>query len=304
MDMSVSQRVVLSDGAVLWTESTVEPGGTGLVLVHGGPGMWDYLHPVATMLNGAVSTHRYDQRGCGRSAPNTDYRLARFVADLDELREHFGYEQWYVFGHSFGAALSLAYASAHPVRVTGLIYCSGVGLDWSSHRATYRARVRARLTDAQAARRDELQERDRSWEEEVEWRVLCWLPGYADRAQAPTLARQVAATALPLNLDCNTAINAETRRRSLAEERAECDRVTAPVLVIHGSADPRPLDGAHTLVEAIPDADLKVIRGAGHWPWQEQPRHTQALLRDFITRVGPNVASDQPASCGVDFNNS
>jgi pimeloyl-ACP methyl ester carboxylesterase len=85
-------------------------------------------------LAGLVSTHRYDQRGCGRSSLNDDYRMDRFVADLEELREHFGYERWAVFGHSFGGTLGLAYASAHPGRVTALVYCNGVGLDCPRHR--------------------------------------------------------------------------------------------------------------------------------------------------------------------------
>ena len=86
------EMVKLADGAVLWTESEVTDGMPGAVFVHGGPGLWDYLAPVAEPLADLVSSHRYDQRGCGRSSPDDRYRLDRFVADLEELREHFGYE--------------------------------------------------------------------------------------------------------------------------------------------------------------------------------------------------------------------
>jgi pimeloyl-ACP methyl ester carboxylesterase len=43
-----------------------------VLLVHGGPGMWDYLEPVARMLETHTVVHRYDQRGCGdRTLPTT-----------------------------------------------------------------------------------------------------------------------------------------------------------------------------------------------------------------------------------------
>ncbi|WP_219418977.1 alpha/beta fold hydrolase [Pseudonocardia nigra] len=281
MPHAVTEEVRLSDGARLWTRSAPEAGRPAAVFVHGGPGMWDHLGPLAGMLAGLAGTHRYDQRGCGRSAPDTDFRLDRFVADLDELRAHFGHDRWFVVGHSFGATLGLAYAAARPERVAGLVYCSGVGLDWPGHRAAHRERARARLTPAQRARRDALQQRDRSWPEEVEWRTFCWLPDFADPERRWELAAADAATPLPLNRECNRALNAETDARADAE-RTACARVTAPVLAIHGAADPRPVAGVEALVDALPSARLAVLDGAGHQPWRERPAATRALLREFV----------------------
>ncbi len=276
--------VELADGAVLWTESEVRPGAPGVVFVHGGPGTWDYLAPVAEPLADLVSTHRYDQRGCGRSSPNDDHRIDRSVADLEELRVHFGYERWAVIGHSFGATLGLAYASAHPGRVTALVYCDGVGLDWPQHRVTAHARADARLGPAQRHRRDELEARERSWDEEVEWRTLCWVPDFADPEQAETLARRDAARRLEINFACNRAMGEEAKRRS-AQERAACGRVTSPVLVVHGSEDPRPVEGINALVEALPDVQFELIGGTGHQPWVEQPQVFTRLVRDFLYRA-------------------
>lgn len=278
----MDEIVELSDGAALWTQSAVTVGTRGMVFIHGGPGMWDYLAPVAELVADKVSTHRYDQRGCGRSGASSDYRLARFVADLEELREHFGYRRWFVFGHSFGATLGLAYASAHPDEVAGLIYCDGVGLNWPEHRSAYRARADARLSQVQRARRDQLRELDRSWSEEVEWRTLCWLPDYADAGAARDLARREARTRLDLNLECNRALTAETDTRTEESERAECARVIVPVLLIHGSHDPRPVDGVAELAGALPAATLVVIDGAGHQPWVERPEALRRLLGDVV----------------------
>ncbi len=66
----------------------------------------------------------FDQRGCGRSRPhasleyNTTWDL---VADLERLREHLGIQRWQVFGGSWGSTLALAYAEAHPARVSELV---------------------------------------------------------------------------------------------------------------------------------------------------------------------------------------
>jgi proline iminopeptidase len=261
--------VRLSDGAELWTRA----GGTGppMVLVHGGPGMWDYLEPVAELA--PFRTHRYDQRGCGRSSPSSDYGLDRSVADLEELRSGLGYERWWVFGHSFGAALGLEYAAAHPDRVLGLVYCSGQGLDWPRHRLAYHRAAADRRTAAENARLTDLAAKDRTWAEEVEWRRLSWLPDFAD----PAHARVDAETPLPLNLDCHRALNDELRERPVPLP-------DVPTWVVHGSLDPRPAEGPRALAAALPRATHRELDGAGHQPWRERPDLLRALFSQLRTR--------------------
>jgi proline iminopeptidase len=66
----------------------------------------------------------FDQRGSGQSLPhgetaqNTTQDL---IADIEVLRQQLGIEQWLLFGGSWGSTLALAYAIAHPERVSGLI---------------------------------------------------------------------------------------------------------------------------------------------------------------------------------------
>jgi len=136
-------EVVNVAGGSLWT---VRQGhGPALVCCHGGPGLWDYLEPVAAMLDDLWTVYRYDQRSCGRSAGEPPYDVATAVADLDALREHWGLSQWMVLGHSWGATLALAYGLAHPTRTRALIYLSGTGIDASWH-AEYRANRAALLS--------------------------------------------------------------------------------------------------------------------------------------------------------------
>jgi proline iminopeptidase len=53
------------------------------------------------------------------------------IADLEALREHLDLDSWLVAGGSWGSTLALAYAEAHPDRVTGIVLQSVTS---SSHR--------------------------------------------------------------------------------------------------------------------------------------------------------------------------
>ena len=100
------------------------PQGLPAVYLHGGPGGGSsprasrFFHPEHWHLV------RFDQRGCGESTPHAEIRENTtwdLVADMERLREHLGFEKWFVCGGSWGSTLGLAYAERHPERVTGLI---------------------------------------------------------------------------------------------------------------------------------------------------------------------------------------
>ncbi|TFL15288.1 prolyl aminopeptidase [Pusillimonas caeni] len=113
------------DGHQIYWELCGNPQGKPAVFLHGGPG------------SGCSPAHRrlfdpsrykvllFDQRGCGRSLPHAcleDNTTWHLVADIERLRtEILQAEQALVFGGSWGSTLALAYAQAHPQRVSALI---------------------------------------------------------------------------------------------------------------------------------------------------------------------------------------
>lgn len=118
------QRLRVSERHELHVEECGSPGGRPVVFVHGGPGggvePWhrQFFHP--TKYRAVL----FDQRGCGKSTPHAELRENTtwdLVADMEKIREKLGIEQWVVFGGSWGSTLALAYAQAHPQRVSGLI---------------------------------------------------------------------------------------------------------------------------------------------------------------------------------------
>ena len=92
--------------------------GPPVVVLHGGPGAHhDYLLPGFDRLAGDRTLIYYDQRGGGRSPVERDVPVGwrEQVADLDALREVWGWDRLTIAGYSWGALLALA----HTVTVEG-----------------------------------------------------------------------------------------------------------------------------------------------------------------------------------------
>lgn len=124
-----SGRLDVGDGDVLYWEACGNPDGKPAVALHGGPGSGCTPATRRFFDPRAYRAILFDQRNCGRSTPHASdptvdlsaNTTANLVADIERLREHVGVEQWLVFGGSWGSALALAYAEAHPERVSELV---------------------------------------------------------------------------------------------------------------------------------------------------------------------------------------
>ena len=120
----LAEHFEVGDGHKIYFEEAGNVAGVPVVFLHGGPG------------SGCKPSHRQffdpekyrsvllDQRGAGRSTPYGGVEAnstPHLVADLEAVRRRLGIEQWVLFGGSWGAALALCYAQAHPDRVLGMV---------------------------------------------------------------------------------------------------------------------------------------------------------------------------------------
>jgi proline iminopeptidase len=120
----------VDDEHEIYWEQSGNPDGVAALYLHGGPG--------GTLGAGGYRTRfdpsRFriiglDQRGCGRSTPRvtapgydlTRNTTAHLIDDIESLREHLRIDRWLVNGVSWGSTLALAYAQAHPHRVSGVV---------------------------------------------------------------------------------------------------------------------------------------------------------------------------------------
>ena len=133
----------VADGNDIYWETSGNPAGVPALYLHGGPGgslgagYRRHFDPDRYLI---VS---FEQRGCGRSRPlvtepeadlaaNTTQAL---LADMEALRIFLGVESWRIVGVSWGTALALAYAQAHPDKVNALVLAlvhvpSAAVVDW------------------------------------------------------------------------------------------------------------------------------------------------------------------------------
>ena len=114
----------VDDRHSLYYEQSGNPAGKPVVLLHGGPGAG--CSPKMRRFHDPLKYRivMFDQRGAGRSTPHADLvdnTTWHLVADIEKLRERLGVDHWQVFGGSWGSTLALAYAQAHPQRVTELV---------------------------------------------------------------------------------------------------------------------------------------------------------------------------------------
>lgn len=119
-----SELLPAGDGHEIYVETVGRVDGIPAVYLHGGPGSG--CQPDHRRLFDPERFHAvlFDQRGAGRSRPKgrrEDNTLPDLIADMEMIREKFGFERWMIVGGSWGATLALAYAQAHPDRVTGIV---------------------------------------------------------------------------------------------------------------------------------------------------------------------------------------
>jgi proline iminopeptidase len=119
-----SQQLAVGQGHEIYVETIGRADGIPAVYLHGGPGSG--CQPDHRRLFDPERFHAvlFDQRGAGRSRPKgrrEHNTLAHLIADMEMIREQFGFERWMLVGGSWGATLALAYAEKHPNRVSGIV---------------------------------------------------------------------------------------------------------------------------------------------------------------------------------------
>jgi proline iminopeptidase len=119
-----SELLPVGDSHEIYVESVGRADGIAAVYLHGGPGSG--CQPDHRRLFDPERFHAilFDQRGAGRSRPKGRLEhntLPHLIADMELIRERLGFSRWMVVGGSWGATLALAYAEAHPHRVSGIV---------------------------------------------------------------------------------------------------------------------------------------------------------------------------------------
>jgi proline iminopeptidase len=280
------ERMIATNGVKLWTAR--QGYGVPVALLHGGPGACDYLEPVAEIIEDLAECLRFDQRGCGRSEKLPPYDMPTAIEDLEGLRNACGVEQWTLVGHSWGCCLALAYAVAHPDRVTSLVLISPHALlgrgPWNDE---YRTNFSLRLNRETLARYKELRDRlppaspDGARPIQDELVDIQRPTDYAPATHPSKFITFDHPPAHEVNAQLNKAWNAHAADPKF---QSAAKALKIPKILIHGEEDPRPAWPNKQFAEDSTGSLFRLIPKSGHYPWVESPQVLAHAIRSFLVR--------------------
>lgn len=272
--------------------SNVHDMGTGapVLLLHGsGPGVsawanWRLQLPVLARTRRVVAP---DLLGFGYTdrpadpADNTHYRMDKWVQQAVDLLDALEIGQTDLVGNSFGGALALALAIAHPQRVRRLVLMGSVGVPFDitpgldavwGYTPSFEA-MRA-LLDIFAFDRTLVNDELAALRYQASLR-----PGFQESFAAMFPA--------PRQRWVDAMVSPEAAIRALAH----------PTLVVHGREDAViPLANSLTLAQWIPHVQLHVFGECGHWTQIEHAARFARLVEDFLAEADAANAGTRQAS--------
>lgn len=124
-----SQFVDIGGGVTVHLRDEGPRDAPAIILLHGSNADLHTWEPWVEGLKGQYRVIRFDQVGHGLTGPDPkeDYSTANYVADIGAVADKLGLKQFILGGNSMGGKHALAFAIAHPERLTGLVLVDGSG---------------------------------------------------------------------------------------------------------------------------------------------------------------------------------
>jgi pimeloyl-ACP methyl ester carboxylesterase len=209
----------------------------------------------------------FDNRGMGRSGrANLPFTVADLAADAAGVLEALGIERAHVLGISLGGMAAQELALAHPERVQSVV----LG-------ATYCGGPRGRLPGREIVERlgAAMASGNRERVYHTMWELMLSPTFRADETRFDAF-RDVA-SALP----APRAVIVEQLRAGAQHDASDrLGGISAPALVVHGTADGIFTAGNGEQIASLIPARLELLEGVGHLFWWEQPERSAQLIRE------------------------
>ncbi|WP_229401675.1 alpha/beta fold hydrolase [Micromonospora okii] len=272
------------NGAELVVEAFGPTDAPAMIVHHGAPGLGSRNEPKRSFCPFAdrMRVIVFDARGSGESSDDEPFTHEQWVADVDAIREHFGYEKIVMAGGSYGGFIAMEYAIAHPDRVSALVLRDTAADTAHDHLAVERARSTDRVAIPEwvieriGTGRFESDEQLREY-----WRAI--LPLYDHQHDPAKDEAKLAATRFHYRTH-NAAFGQNMPRYDL---KPKLPSITCPTLVTVGRHDWRtPVAASQTIADLVPNGELMVFENSGHSPQLEEPELFQRVVRDFLGRAG------------------
>ncbi|MFP5020888.1 alpha/beta fold hydrolase [Pseudonocardia phyllosphaerae] len=267
-----------------------------VVLLHGFPEFWwTWRHQLLALGDAGYRAVAADLRGYGDTdKPPRGYDLWTLAGDTAGLIRALGERRAHVVGHDWGAAIGWTLAALHPRLVDTLtvigaphptamrdaLLADPLGQGWASR---YMLGFQLPRLPERSLRADDGARVERIMRA---WAGPDW-PRTADFAEAASRNRD--AIRIPPAPHCSLEYYRWSMRSQLRPDGRRFARdvagpVTAPVLQLHGAADPCVLTTTMSRTTRYAGAGLTahVLPATGHFPHEEHPTHVTALLGGFL----------------------
>jgi esterase len=250
---------------ILHTHSTGS--GQPLILLHGLFGSYDNLAGIARALSDQWRIISIDLPNHGQSPHSTKMDYTSMVADLADTLDSLNIVSCNLLGHSLGGKLAMAFALAHPGKVTSLIIADIAPVSYArSHQAVFAGLTS--LDTTAVANRSEADEQLAEYISE---------PGVRQ-----FLLKSLHKTKQGFNWRFNLAV-LETCYEQLLSFPVNNAEYSGPVLFIKGAESDYILpEYRPQIMQYFPKAQAKIINGTGHWLHGEKPAVFTKLVRDFL----------------------
>lgn len=246
-----------------------------LFLIHGGPGAQGSLHGLSNALPIELRPREILQRYSGEVPLTVNQHIADMAAIIQEPSN--------ILGHSWGAMLTLSFASQFPHRCRRLILV-GCGTYSTKSRAEYEKRINER-TDP--IRKAELKAAVANAESDIERQAA--FRAYAEYATSLQAHSPIADPFPDSATELDPDGHAETwrdamRLQSEGIEPARLASIACPVTLIQGRQDPHPGGMIYDdLKPHIPQLEYVELLDCGHEPWLE--KYTRIKFLELVSNL-------------------
>lgn len=313
------QHVQISNGNFLWTlafSTQPQPCSPSflqdvpqlrppLVLLHGfGGGVALWAQNLNTLSNSGP-VYALDLLGFGRSSrpqfsADPDVAEGQFVAALEEWRERMGLEEMLLLGHNLGGYLSATYTLKYPQRVKRLllvepwgfparpenpnhntipVWIRAMGAFMSPFNPLAGLRLAGPLGPmlVQTIRSDFKQKYSSVFDDNT-------VSDYIYHLNAQTPSGETAFK--------NMTIPYGWAKRPMLERIGQV-QADIPISFIYGSRSSIDSDSGYAVKKNRPDVEIKVIRGAGHYVFADQPDDFNQTVLQILTRRSDRKGQDE-----------
>ena len=238
--------------------------GLPILLLHGWGGQIESMDPIANALTQQFATTSIDFPGHGESSlPPHPWHVSDFLDSTLKLMDRLGLEQPGIVAHSFGGRVTIKLAAAFPKRAARLLFTAGAGV---MPPATLGKRIK-RLVGATAGKLRSVAHSAAPSTDAVADRI--------GRKLFPYLASADYKNAGELRETLGLVVS-EDLTSQLGKIRSKC-------LLVWGDQDQdTPLYCGQTMKRLIPDSELVVFHGAGHFPYVDQMQKFNMLALKFF----------------------